>query len=637
MADLSFEPQSIRFGDFELVVGSGELRKSGGDPVLLPEQPFRILITLISRSGNVVTRDELRRELWPDDTFVDFEQSLNAAIKRLRTALGDSATDPRFIQTIPRRGYRFIASSETINSPSPVEPAAAVLENESVGKGHMPRWWLPVGGLAVLAIAAMAYVISQSGRMEATPPEIRSIAVLPLRNLSGDPTQEYLADALTEALTHSLGQIQALSVVSTTSAVRFKGSDQPLPEIAKQLKVDAFIEGSIQRENNRLRIIVQLVHAMSDRQIWTQAFERELTDIFTLQKDVARAIAAEIRIRLTPEEQTRMASAASVNTEAYEAYLKGRYHLLKELVQDLEPARVHFERAIQMDPAYAPAYAGLSYTLRQLAGFGAQQLKEVEAPARAAAQKALDLDDRLAEAHVAQGHLKLVYDWDWKGGENSFIRAIELDQNSLDAHFLYARLLMASGRFPEAIAKVQRAERLAPVSSAVQVLFASILYRAAQPDEAIAHLNSAIELEPQKPMTYQILGEVYEQVGRYADAISTHEKARDLRTLTFAGKPGFNSAIARVYARTGRKSDARRILKTLQDTASHPYEVGASVASAYAALDDKNEAFRLLFKLAERKADYTVKTDPRFASLHSDSRWRELLALMNLSESSPSR
>ena len=237
------------------------------------------------------------------------------------------------------------------------------------------------------------------------------------------------------------------------------------------------------------------------------------------------------------------------------------------------------------------AHAGLSYAWRQLGGFGTQESKEVEAPARAAAQKALELDDRLAEAHVALGALKVVYDMDWKGGENSFIRAIEMDPNSLDAHFIYARLLMMLGRFPEAIGEIQRAEQLAPTSATVQQLFGSILYRAARPDEAIAHLKSAIELEPRKPMTYQILGEVYEHLDRYADAISTHEKARDVRTRTFAGKPGFNSAIARVYARTGRKSDARRILKTLKDPTSLPYEAGASVAGAYAALDDKNEHF----------------------------------------------
>src|SRR5262245_4775745 len=552
MPDLPFEPQSIRFADFELDVGSGELRKSGGDPVLLAEQPFRILVTLIRQSGNVVTRDELRRELWPEDTFVDFEQSLNAAIKRLRTALGDSATDPRFIQTIPRRGYRFIAPSETINSTSLVEPPAAVLENESVGKGHISRWWLAVGGLAVLAIAAMAYVISQSDRVEATPPEIRSIAVLPLRNLSGDPTQEYLADALTEALIHSLGQLQSLSVVSTTSAVRFKGSDQPLSEIAKQLKVDALIEGSIQRENSRLRIIVELVHAMSDKQIWTQAFERELTDTFTLQKDVARAIAGEIRIRLTPEEQTRLTPAASVNPEAYDAYLKGRYHLMKFIIEDLERARAHFERATQLDPVYAPAYAGLAHAWWQLGRH--LGLKEVEAPARVNARKALELDDRLAEAHVAQGYLKALYDWDWKGAENSLIRAIELDPNNLNAHYFYATLLMALGRFPEAITAVQRAEQLDSVSAAVQELFGEIVYRAGQSDEAIARYKRAIELEPRKPLPYEYLGEVYSHLGKHTDAILFIEKARDVRTNTFPGLPGFNSVIAWAYARAGRES-----------------------------------------------------------------------------------
>src|SRR5262245_58515121 len=328
MADVTFELQIIRFADFELDLGSGELRKSGGDPVLLAEQPFRILATLIRQSGNLVTRDELRRELWPEDTFVDFEHSLNAAIKRLREALGDSATAPRFIKTIPRRGYRFVAPTEKITRTSCGEPSVAVFENVSVRKGHTPRWWLALGSLAALVIAAMAYLISQTGRMlEATPPEIRSIAVLPLRNLSKDPAKEYLADALTEALIISLGQIQGLRVAPTTSVMRFKGSDQPLSEIADRLKVDAFLEGSLQIEKSRLKIMIQLVRGGSDTAVWTRDFERELTDILTLEKDVAHAIAGEIRIRLTPEEQTRMTSARSVNPEAYQAYLMGRYHL----------------------------------------------------------------------------------------------------------------------------------------------------------------------------------------------------------------------------------------------------------------------------------------------------------------------
>lgn len=435
---------------------------------------------------------------------------------------------------------------------------------------------------------------------------------------------------MTEALIGSLGQIRALKVISRTSVMSFKGSKlPPMAEIARALNVDGVIEGSVQHEKGRIKLIIQLIHGPTDTHLWAGEFERELTGVLQLQGEMARAIANEIRIQVTPDERARLNSRRTVNPAAHEAYLLGRFHYWKHIVVDHRRAIDHFERAIQIEPNYAAAHAGLSMAWQKLATQGGAKLKEIEPQARAAARKALDLDDRLPEAYVAQGYLQFFHDWDWRGGEKSIRRALEQDPNNLEAHYNYAFILNALGRFQEALNEIQTAEQLDPLSHQVQSVFGYNLYRAGKPDGAILRFRQAIEREPRSAHAHHGLAQAYVQLGKYTEAIETFGKARALRGER-PDNPVFQTFLANVYARMGRRSEAKQLLARLPDDVSHH----ASGAAAYAALGDHDAAFKILFRRVEERNDINlvfIKTNPQLASLHSDPRWKKLLARMNLS------
>ncbi len=479
---------------------------------------------------------------------------------------------------------------------------------------------LAVIAVVIAAAVALVYVLVFRGATDARQPEIRSLAVLPLENLSGDPSQEYFADGMTEAIIGNLAQIRALRVVSRTSVMRFKGSRKPLPEIAQELNVDAVIAGSVQRASGRVKITAQLIHAATDAHLWARDYERDLADILKLQGEVARAVADEIRIQVTAEERARLASARSVNPQAQEAYLLGRFHLRNHNEEDLKKAIEHFERAIHLAPDYAAAYAGLADAWLERGIWGAKEFKEVEAPARNAALKAIELDADNAEAHAAVAQVKFVYDWDWAGAEEEFMRALGFDPGSLYAHFYYATMLMALGRHDEAIREMQSAEQMDPLSSMVRSTFGRVLYRARKYEEAALHLKRAIELDSRNFGAYGRLGDVYTQMGRYEEALATYDKVRTLQP----DGGGFMAGIAHVYALTGKRREALEIINRAKVAA-----FGAAIV--YAALGDRDEAFEVLEKAVEERSSLLVfvKADPRFDSLRTDPRWQALLRRMN--------
>ena len=490
--------------------------------------------------------------------------------------------------------------------------------DSEISRPRSARGWVVAAALTALAVGAIAYGLQRSRVADAAVPEIRSLVVLPLENLSGDPAQEFFAVGMTEELIGSLAQIRALRVVSRTSAMSLKGSTKSLPTIARELNVDAVLVGSVQRSGGRVKIWLQLLHAPSDTHLWARDYERDLTDVLKLQNEVARAVADEIRVQITPEERARMASVAAVNPAAHEEYLLGRFLLWKFIEEDRTRAVDHFNRAVQIDPRYAAPYAGLAHAWWMGGVLGPLSMKEAAPPASAAARQALALDDRLAEAYAAQAYVKGMFDWDWTGAEATIRHAVELDPNSLDAHYVYALLLMALGRLPEATTQIEHAAQLDPLSAQVHSTFGRILYRTRKFDQAIQRLDRAIELEPRNAVAYDRLGDVFEQMGRYADALASYEKAQAVQ-----GTPGRDSAdIARVYARMGRQGEARQMLNRL----------GNRSADVYLALGDKDAAFRLLFKNVDERISWPlfIKADPLFESLHSDPRWTELLSRMNL-------
>jgi TolB-like protein/DNA-binding winged helix-turn-helix (wHTH) protein/Tfp pilus assembly protein PilF len=624
------------FGPFLLDTANHCLLRNR-QPVPLTPKVFDLLKMLVQNNGRLVEKDELLKEVWPD-SFVE-EGNLNRNISILRKALGEDSSGKPYIETVPKRGYRFVAtvtmtggngSGTTTTQPeaqhSQVKDPNLLrisAERDLGSRGTLWAWrWLVVGGLVLFALGTMVYVLTRT-RAGAARAEIRSLAVLPLQNLSGDPAQEYFADGMTEALISGLAQIRSLKVISRTSAMSFKGTRKPLPEIARELRVDAVTQGSVQRENGRVKVMIQLVHGPTDTHLWVRNYERALTDILKLQDDMARSIADEIRIQVTPEDRARLSSTPTVNPAAHEAYLLGRFHFWKFIIDDHKRAIEHFERAIQIDPGYAPAYAGLSMAWQLL---GIQGGEKVDSQARAAAQKALELDDRLAEGYVARGHLELFHDWDWKSAENSIIRALELDSNNLDAHFYCALIHLAVGRFTEAIAEIQKAEQLDPLSHQVQATFGRILLHAGRADEAVPRLKQAIELEPRSANAHVRLAEIYEGMGKYVEALETYDKARVLRGSP-PDNPIFRVMVAKVYARMGKNSEAKRTLEGLKALPRADMRAGA-----YAALGDKDEAFRLLFKMVEKRegSNVFIGTDPQFASMHADPRWQVLLRRLNL-------
>ena len=496
-----------------------------------------------------------------------------------------------------------------------------------------PRRWILITAIAALLIVGVVWFLSWRRAPAVQPDQIKSLAVLPLENLSGDPAQEYFADGMTEALISNLTQIRALRVISRTSVMRFKGSLKTVAEIARELNVDAVIEGSVQRDGGRVKITARLIQAVNGAPLRSFDYERELADVLKLQSEVARAVTEEIRTQVTAEERARLASARRVNPEAHEAYLLGRYHLRRQNEADLKLAISHLERAIQLDVSYAAAWAGLSVAWLQRGLWGATPFREVEMPARQAAVRALDLDAGSAEAYTSLAMLKHRYEWDWAGAEHDFRRAIELDPGSVEAHRFFAFLLTALGRHVEAISEIQTAGQLDPLSSLVQSDFGSNLYLARKYEQAEGRLKRAIVLDPLNYGAYGRLGLVYGEMGRYAVAIASLEKAKALQSDD-RGNKIYTPILALVYALMGRREEALRTLKEMQRT-TDPARFPVNDATAvWAALGNKDEAFRLLLNAVEKRAPLLIftKVYPYFDSLHSDPRWKELLRPMNFPE-----
>ncbi|HXE91194.1 MAG TPA: protein kinase [Terriglobales bacterium] len=510
-------------------------------------------------------------------------------------------------------------------------PAATAVV--AVGLPAKKRWKtfaaVSVAGLVVLiAAVSIANLGGVRDRLlgKAAAPQIKSIAVLPLANLSGDPEQEYFADGMTEALITDLAQISALRVISRTSVMEYKGAKKPLPQIARELNVDAVVEGSVQRSGGRVRISAQLIEAQTDRHLWARSYERQLSDVLTLQEELARSIAGEIRVKLTPQEQARLASARAVNPDAHEAYLLGRFHLEKGDPAGLEKALAYFQQAVQKDPQYAPAYTGLADYYGILPFYTRSSPSEVFPKAQAAALRALEIDSNLAEAHASLAYTLAYYDWDWAGAEREFQRALALNPNYSAAHARYSRLLGMLGRLDEARAQMQRVQELEPLSLSPRGNLAMLAYFAGQYDVAIVQLQEILEMDPKFPTGYWGLGLAYEQKGQYKQAIAAFERAQSLAP----GSLNIKASLGHAYAVQGDVGKAKQIIAELKDQSRQKYVSSYQVALVFAGLGQKKEALDWLERAYNERSTPVAyaRMDPRLASLRSDARFQDLLRRM---------
>ena len=651
-APIEAPPRVARFGLFEVDLEANEVRKKGFR-VRLQEQQLNLLKVLLERHGTLVTREELRQRLWKPDTFVEFDHSLNTAMMRLREVLGDSSDNPRFIQTVPRKGYIFVApvsgleNDRQASGAKPDPPSAApdkdiTTDNQdsaaralTVAEQERPVRRVRLvhailGGIfgALLAALGMAvYLQARAGRGfgAARPPAIKSIVVLPLENLSGDSNQDYFADGMTDELIASLAKISSLRVISRTTAMEYKGERQSLEKIAKDLHVDAVVEGTVLRAGNRVRITAELVQVSTDRHLWADTYESQIGDILTLQNRVTSAIVGQIQIKLTPQDQQRLAAVHSVNSDAYENYLKGRYYWSKRSEESLTKAIRYYQTAIAEDPQYALAYAGLAdcYGILGAAIVGTVPTSDVAQKATAAATEAVRLDPNLAETQTALATVQFNYNWDWAAAEAGLRRALQLNPSYATAHQRYSLYLAAVGHTDESLAEMTRARALDPLSVSMNFSLGWRLYLARQYDQAIVQLQNTIDMDPSYLLSYIILGQSYEQQGRYAEAITDLQKAAALSP----DNAPVMAALGHVYALAGRRADALKLLDELTKDSTHRYVSPYYLALLYMGLGDRQQTLTALQRAYDDRSNNMIflRILPQFDSLRTDPGFQKLI------------
>jgi TolB-like protein/DNA-binding winged helix-turn-helix (wHTH) protein/Tfp pilus assembly protein PilF len=612
-------PEVLQFGLFELDLRQAELRKRGVK-IKLQEQPLKVLHLLLQNCGEIVTREQLRTSIWPANTFVEFDHGLYSAIARLREALGDSSENPTFIETVARRGYRFIAP---VTSPDTI----AVSSSEPTVTRRPPRSWrlvasvlggLLAGVLLLGVVLGFNLANSRDWLRRRSNPQVRSLAVLPLQNLSGDPTQEYFADGITDELITELAEFGSVRVISRTSVMQYKGVKKPLRQIASELGVDAILEGSVLRSGQHVRVTAQLIDAATDQHLWARTYDRELGDVLLMQSDMAGSIAHEIRAEINGNARPPVAKISRVDPEEQDLYLRGRYHLGKGSEIEINKGILYFRQGIEYNPRDARNYAALADSYIALSDYYVSPAASLEL-AKQAAMKALQLDENLAETHVSLGAIRFLYDWDWPQAEKEFSQAVKLNPNSSDAHLWRGVFLAQMGRSDEGISEIKLAESLDPLSLAVHVNAGWVYYLARRDEQAVQEWRKILDIDPHFTVTH-------------ASIWIAHVKQAELGTLLSRPSPGDAGAL-QLAAITGRKAvsgnraEAERLLSKLNSISKRHYVCPYEMATAHAILGNKDKALDWLNRgLKERSACMAdLKVDPRLDSLRSDARFQDFL------------
>ena len=644
VAGIGIPESSIRFGDCELNASAFELRR-GRRTVKLERIPLQVLLMLIEEHGKVVTREAIADRIWGKGVFVDVDNGINTAIRKIRQILNDDPQKPRFVETIAGTGYRFIAPLEKFETQSrqpepaseqPPSPTIVATTNteSAVARGstvsNRRSLWNRAGVVVLALLCAFGGVGWLTWKhFNGERHTIRSIAVLPLQNLSGDPSQEYFSDGMTEELITELSRIESLRVISHTSVMDYKGTKKHLPQIARELGVDAVLEGSITRETNNVRVTVQLLDGPADRHLWGEEYERPLNGVLNLQRDVARAIAQEVRAKLSATQQARLRLAHAVNPAAYNDYLRGRFYFDNGFTKpdSLMKAQQYFEESIQTDPNFAPAYAGLANTYLYSAFAGILQKDRAYRSAKEALAKAMELDDSVGEAHDTLAVLKWRFEWDWEAADHEFNRAIALAPSYSCAHESRAIFLAVLGRRDEALAEIAKIDQLDyGYSSALSESWA--YYRLQDYPRMIDASKRALLVDPNEWSLHYALGLGYDGAGKLQEAISEYQKA-----IEMSGSSEGTVALAHAYSAVGQKVEAEKILRDLErklrGTADSPY----TMARIYAGLGERDKAFEFLERAYLEKSlemSESLKSDLLLDSLRSDPRFQSLVRRIGL-------
>lgn len=613
----------LHFAEYTFQPGTGELWL-GSTPLKLQPQPAKILAILIQHAGQVVTRQQLATELWGADTFVDYEQGLNYAIRQIRTVLGDDADQPRFLETLPKRGYKFIASLSDARASEETLPPIVMPAPQVVRRKF--RWQLTLACLALGVVVAALIVglnrdrLRRRGWPAVGGHRIESLAVLPLHNLSNDPEQEYFSDGMTDQLITDLAKFGRLRVISHTSVERYKGTRQPLPEIARELGVDAVVEGNVMRSGDRVRITAQLIDARTDAHLWAETYQRDLRDVLTLQDELSRDIAEEVRINLTPAEQSGMAATGSVNPEAYDAYLRGRHLWLQRNPGAIAGAIDYFQQAVREDPSFALAYSGLADCY--WVGWGSK----VNIPlAEQYARKAISLQPELAEGHVSLG-VVLSFQRHMAEAGRELRRALELNPNYAMAHHLYAGYLLSVGHLEEALAESEQARLLDPFAIPVNSMFTTILISSRQYDRAVDQGRRFAELSPQSAVSHALLSRIYWIQGRVPEAVKERRKIAEL--VQSAQMMRDQDEVTAAFNKGGIRAAALNAGKFMERDGDFPF---ASYAYGIAKDGSKVlECWEQAIRAGDGLVPYSIKTSPEFDFLHGDPRYQEFLLQLDL-------
>jgi TolB-like protein/DNA-binding winged helix-turn-helix (wHTH) protein/Tfp pilus assembly protein PilF len=614
------------FGPFRIDVMKRRFLRDG-EVIRLTPKAFDLLLVLVEESGRTIEKDELLDRVWPG-TAVE-ENNLNQNITALRKSLGDSRQESQYIATIPGIGYRFVAEVRKVEEDFTQRRKGATEDAKEAQNAVRPsrvfRYALLI--IVPLILAALAYALY---RRESPRPAMSSIMVLPLENISGNSSEEYFADGMTDALIGDLAKIKGLHVISRTSSMHYKGTKKSLPDIAREINVDAIVEGTVQRSGDRVVVRTQLIHAPTDRHLWVGDYTRDVRDVLDLQSEIARAVAQEVRIQMTADEQARFASRRPVRPKAYDDYLQGRYlYWNKRTEENLNKAIALFQSAIKEDESYAPAYVGLADCYNALGAVQVASMppREARQHAEEAATKALQLDGQLGEAYSALGYVKH-FNWDWTAAEQNHKRAIELNPSYANAHNFYASYLMSRGRIEESIAASNRARELDPFSLSISAQRGFLFENARRYDEAIEQLRNVIGMDPTHYQALWILGHTYAANKQYDEAVAAAEKAVVVSERT----PGALGMLGLAYGLAGRKAEATKILNELLELNKTRYVTPAAFVNVYLGLGDKEQAFVWLEKAYQERSNFVayLKVFPLLDPIRSDRRFDDLIRRVGL-------